>query len=307
MWVHRYGHAPSLPKEVWSVARRALPPAQTATSSSLLFKAEVADQRKVIGGVAEGRQPAGTDLLLGGQVQEGVHLQRVLAVPDVVQGAAALSAGPDLPGGELRLREAATAQFFVGRVQAERRRREAAVHLLGGDGVEVPTDEQRDAAGRSSAMFLDQSVDVAQEVGALRAAKPLPAGPGLQVRRGHAQAFPCAPTPQHGRHGDLRRDGSWLAAGGRQPRPSSTHLIGRNLHGRQPDVDAIQEVVAHVVKEERAAVGAVVALHAQAGRPGLGAEVAAVTQTGQDWPESVIVVVNFLQTQDMRSVAEDLL
>lgn len=93
----------------------------------------------------------------------------------------------------------------------------------------------------------------------------------------------------------------------RQPRRSSTHLIGGNLHGRQPYVDAVQDLVAHVVKEERAAVGAVVALHTQAGRPGFGAEVAAVTQTCQNWLESVIVVVNFLQTQDMRSVAKDLL
>lgn len=64
---------------------------------------------------------------------------------------------------------------------------------------------------------------------------------------------------------------------------------------------------ARAVKEEGAAVGAVVALHVQAGRPGFGAEVAAVTQTRQNWLEGVIVVVNLLQTQDMRSVAEDLL
>lgn len=87
----------------------------------------------------------------------------------------------------------------------------------------------------------------------------------------------------------------------------STHLIGGNLHGREAYVDTFQEVVAHLVKEERAPVGAVVALNVQTGRPRFGAEVAAVAQTGQNWLESVVVVVNFLQTQDMRSVAEDLL
>lgn len=87
----------------------------------------------------------------------------------------------------------------------------------------------------------------------------------------------------------------------------STHLIGWNPHGREPNVHAIQELEPRLIEEQRAAVGAVVAFHIQAWRPGFRAKVAAVTQTCQDRLEGVIVVVDFLQTQDVRSVGEDLL
>lgn len=86
----------------------------------------------------------------------------------------------------------------------------------------------------------------------------------------------------------------------------STHLVGWNPHGGEPYVRAIQELESRLIKEERAAVWAVVALHIQARRPGFGAKVATVTQTCQDWLEGVIVVVDFLKTQDMRSIDEDL-
>lgn len=83
-------------------------------------------------------------------------------------------------------------------------------------------------------------------------------------------------------------------------------MIGWNPHGREPYVHAIQELVSRLIEEERAAVWAVVALHIQAWRPGFGAEVAAVTQACQNRLEGVVVVVDFLQTQDMRSVGDDL-
>lgn len=75
----------------------------------------------MIGGIAEGRKPVGTNLLLGGKVQKGVHPERVRTVPDVIEGGAALPGGPDLPGGVLRLRQAVLTQFFVSGLQAERR------------------------------------------------------------------------------------------------------------------------------------------------------------------------------------------
>lgn len=88
---------------------------------------------------------------------------------------------------------------------------------------------------------------------------------------------------------------------------NSTHLIGWNPHGGELEVDAVQELKTRLVVEQRAAVGAVVALHIQAGGPGLGAEVAAVAQACEDRLEGVVVVVHFLQTQDVRAVGEDLL
>lgn len=86
-----------------------------------------------------------------------------------------------------------------------------AVNVLGGDGVEVAADEQGDV-GRGGAcvaasVFLDQTVDVTQEVGTLCAAEPLPAGSSLQMRHGHAEACPCALAPQHRHHGNLQGEG----------------------------------------------------------------------------------------------------
>lgn len=87
----------------------------------------------------------------------------------------------------------------------------------------------------------------------------------------------------------------------------STHLIGWNPHGREAYAHAIQELVLRLIEEQRAAVGAVVALHIQARGPGFRTKVAAVTQACQNRLEGVIVVVDFLQTQDLRSICEDLL
>lgn len=87
---------------------------------------------------------------------------------------------------------------------------------------------------------------------------------------------------------------------------NSTHLIGWNPHGREPYVHAIQELESRLIEEQGAAVRTVVALHIQTWRPGFGAKNAAVTQACQNRLEGVIVVVDFLQTQDMRSVGEEL-
>lgn len=83
-----------------------------------------------------------------------------------------------------------------------------AVNVLGGDGVEVAADEQGNA-GRGGArvaagVFLDQTVDVTQEISTLCAAEPLPAGSSLQMRRGHAEACPRALATQHRHHGNLQ-------------------------------------------------------------------------------------------------------
>lgn len=45
----------------------------------------------------------------------------------------------------------------------------------------------------------------------------------------------------------------------------STHLVGGNPHGRELDVDAIQELKSRLIEEERTAIWTVVALHIQAG------------------------------------------
>lgn len=83
-----------------------------------------------------------------------------------------------------------------------------AVYLLGGDCIEVTADKQRNVGGwgtcATASMFLDQIVDVTQEISTLCAAKPLPAGSSLQVRHGHANAFPCALALQHCHHGNLQ-------------------------------------------------------------------------------------------------------
>lgn len=85
------------------------------------------------------------------------------------------------------------------------------------------------------------------------------------------------------------------------------HLIGRNPHRWELHARSVQQLEACLVVEERAAIGAVVALHSQAGWPGLGAEAAAVAQAAQHRLQSVVVMIHLLQAQDMRPVGEDLL
>lgn len=96
-------------------------------------------------------------------------------------------------------------------------------------------------------------------------------------------------------------------AGVAQRERNSTHLIGWNPHGRESYVHTLQEFESGLIEEERAAVRPVVALHIQTRGPRFRAEVAAVTQAYQNRLEGVIIVVDLLQTQDMRSVGEDLL
>lgn len=72
------------------------------------------------------------------------------------------------------------------------------VHLLSGDCIEIATYEQRNVGGRgtcgTAGVFLDQILEVSQEVGALGAAEPLPARTSLKVGHSHAHASPRAPT-----------------------------------------------------------------------------------------------------------------
>ena len=86
-----------------------------------------------------------------------------------------------------------------------------------------------------------------------------------------------------------------------------THLIGRDHHGGETNAHALEELEARLVEEERAAVGAVVALDIQTRGPGLGEEVAAVAQAAQHGQEGVVVVVHLLQAHHVRLVGEDLL
>ena len=86
-----------------------------------------------------------------------------------------------------------------------------------------------------------------------------------------------------------------------------THLVSRKHHGGESYVHAVEKLKPRLVEEQRAAVGAVVALDVQARGPGLGAEVTSVAQACQNGLEGVVIVVDFLQTQDVRSEGEDLL
>lgn len=135
----------------------------------------------MVGWIAEGREPVWPNLFLSGHVQNCVHSQSVLSVPDVVQSGAAFPRGPNLPRGVLWLRHPALTEFLIGRVQTKRRRRETPVHFLSGDCVEIAAYEQRDVGATRGApgVFLDQSLEVSQEVGALGTAEPLPAGASL--------------------------------------------------------------------------------------------------------------------------------
>lgn len=105
----------------------------------LLPKTHVTKQRDVVRGVVVGREAVWSNLFLCGNVQQPLHAQRVTGVPDVVQGAAALSGGPDLPGGIGWLRLSVRAQQLVCRVQAEGGGAKAPVNILRGFCVEVPT------------------------------------------------------------------------------------------------------------------------------------------------------------------------
>lgn len=130
----------------------------------LLLEAEVTNQREVVGRITKGRKSVWPDLLLGGHVQDGIHSQRVLGVPDVVQSTAALPRGPNLPRCVLRLRQTVPAEFLVSRVQAERRCGEAPIHLLIWDCVEIPAYEQRYVGGGVAGLLLDHILEMPKEV-----------------------------------------------------------------------------------------------------------------------------------------------
>lgn len=269
----------------------------------------------MVGWIGKGRKPVWSNLFLSGHVQHCVHCQRVFAVPDVVQSGTAFPCGPDLPRCVLWLRQTVLAEFLIGRVQTERRRDKTPVHLLRRDRVEVAAYEQRNVGAGvlcgTTAVFLDLILEVAQKVGALGAAEPLPAGTGLQVGHGHTQASSSAAATKHHHHSDLWQDSgaseALVSSFERESERNPTHLVGGNPHGGEPYVHALQELEPGLIKEQRAAVGPVVALHVQTRGPRLRAEVAAVTQAYQNGLEGVIIVVDLLQTQDVRSVGEDLL
>lgn len=86
-----------------------------------------------------------------------------------------------------------------------------------------------------------------------------------------------------------------------------SNLVGGQHHGGQPQMRRGLEREARTAEEERAAIGAVVLLYVQTGRPRLGQEGALVAQACHDWLECVVVVVYFLQTQNVRPVGQDLL
>lgn len=135
----------------------------------------------MVGWIAKGREPVWPNLFLSRHVQNCVHSQSILSVPDVVQSGAAFPRGPDLPRGVLWLRQPALTEFLIGRVQTKRRRCETSVHLLSGDCVEIAAYQQRNVGGTCGApgVFLDQILEVSQEVGALGITEPLPAGASL--------------------------------------------------------------------------------------------------------------------------------
>lgn len=69
-----------------------------------------------------GGQAVGADLLLVGQLEDGVDMEAAAGVPDVVERVAALAAGAaDLPAGVGWFAAAVGAQPLVGAVQAQRR------------------------------------------------------------------------------------------------------------------------------------------------------------------------------------------
>lgn len=88
--------------------------------SLLLLKAEVTNQREVVRRIAEGWKPVWANLFLGGHVQNCVHSQCVLTVPDVVQSSTAFPCGPNLPCCVLWFGQTALTEFLIGRVQTER-------------------------------------------------------------------------------------------------------------------------------------------------------------------------------------------
>lgn len=84
----------------------------------------------MVRGVVVGGEAVWANLLLCGDVQQALHTQSIMGVPDVIQSAAALSRGPDLPCGVSWLCLSVRTQQLVCRVQAEGGGAEASVNIL---------------------------------------------------------------------------------------------------------------------------------------------------------------------------------
>lgn len=84
------------------------------------------------------------------------------------------------------------------------------------------------------------------------------------------------------------------------------HLVGLQRHGRQPDVGTVDQLESVLEEEQGTAVGSIVVLHIQTGRPGLGEEGALIAQSTEEGLEGVEVVVHLLEAQDIGLVGEDL-
>lgn len=84
----------------------------------------------MVRGVVVGGQPVWADLLLTGNVQKALYSQSIAGIPDVVQRAAALPSGADLPGGVGRFCLSVGAQQLVSRAETQGGGAEASVDVL---------------------------------------------------------------------------------------------------------------------------------------------------------------------------------
>lgn len=84
----------------------------------------------MVRGVVVGGEAVWADLLLCGNVQQALNTQSIMGIPDIVQSAAALSGGADLPRGIGWLCLPITAKQLVCGVQAKSGGAEAPVNIF---------------------------------------------------------------------------------------------------------------------------------------------------------------------------------
>ena len=226
----------------------------------------------MVGSVGQGRKPLIPDLFLRRDVKSP-QCPQVVTVEDVVQHLLLLARVSDLPGGVVQ------AGVVIGGVQHKVLvGGESLVDLLAGLGIEVPGEDDR------------------------------PAGPEL-LQPGHEVLTLLVPDTGQQRpfpRLQVRRDGTDFLPRLVSEDEAEDDLVSGGLPGGQNFTVGTEQLELVRLEENRAAVRSRVAVNITTGRVGLRTELSGVANAGQGRGDEV-VVVDLLETDDVRLVEEDLL